>query len=306
VDALAADSLNQTVAAVIAREDSCLRSFKRARTLGVKTIYQLPTAFYRYVKQALEAEALEFPGVDDSRDGGHEYSVARCERKEEELQNAQYVLSPSAFVGRSLPSSISAEVITIPLGVDVHSWPSTIRPKEPLFLYVGNISLRKGVHRLLLAWKRLKAYRTHRLRLVGDMRLSALFLRDFAGMYDWIPRVPRSELVSHYSSAAAFVFNPLADGFGHVFSEAMSCRTAVLCSRSSGAPDLVTDGAEGRLFDYGDEEQLASTLEWALSHPAELEQMGTRARERAMKSDWTNFAATFLPWISSIATSSVQ
>ena len=94
------------------------------------------------------------------------------------------------------------------------------------------------------------------------------------------------QLREHYCEASAFVFNPLADGFGHVFAEAMVCGTAVICSRISGAPDLITDGVEGGLFNYGADEQLASILDWAFSHPRELALMGARARQKALLSGW--------------------
>lgn len=160
--------------------------------------------------------------------------------------------------------------------------------------------MRKGVHRLLLAWRRLHAYRICELRLIGEMFLTEAFLKDFRGMYTHIDRLPRKQLRDHYCEASAFVFNPLADGFGHVFAEAMACGTAVICSRNSGAPDLVTDGVEGRLFNYGGDEQLASILEWALGHPRELALMGARARQKALMSGWDKFGQLLLPWISSV------
>jgi alpha-maltose-1-phosphate synthase len=300
VDKLASRLIDPSVAAVMGREDGCLRSFQTANEVGAATIYQLPTAYYTFVRDAMEREMDQFPGAAMSTTDEYEYALHRCDRKERELQAAQHVLCPSTFVQRTLPEWLGGRITTIPLGVDAQAWSGTRLPKEPLFLYVGNISMRKGIHRLLLAWKKLRAYRTHTLRLIGDMRLSSIFLRDFSGMFEWTNRIPRNQLASHYSSAAAFIFNALADGFGHVFVEAMSCKTAVLCSRSCGGPDLVTDGVEGKLFDYGDNEQLTSILEWALSNPAALEQMGNRAATRAAKSDWTNFAAIFLPWISSV------
>jgi glycosyltransferase involved in cell wall biosynthesis len=302
VDSLASREIDHTVAAVLGREDGCLHSFRAGRHFGVTTIYQLPTAFYKFVKAAMEKEIALFPGVclDAEETGG--YTAERCKRKDEELLHADYVLCPSEFVRQSvaMQAKPSTRAHSISLGIDAEYWQCDHRPKEPLFLYVGNISMRKGIHRILLIWKQLKAYKTHRLRLVGEMRLSTMFLKDFAGMYDWVARVPRAELARHYCAANAFVFNSLADGFGHVFAEAMACGTPVICSRNSGAPDLITDGVEGRLFNYGADEQLASILEWALGHPRELALMGTRARQKALTWGWDQFGEQFLPWISSV------
>ena len=141
---------------------------------------------------------------------------------------ADFVLCPSTFVKNSVPRETVARdnVQVIPFGIDLESWGIGNGTKQPTFLYVGNVSVRKGVHRLLVAWKKLRAYRTHRLKLIGEMQLAEAFLREFRGMYDWIDRVPRDELRNRYQSAECLVFNALADGFGHVFAEAMACGTA--------------------------------------------------------------------------------
>ncbi|MCI0746950.1 MAG: glycosyltransferase family 4 protein [Verrucomicrobia subdivision 3 bacterium] len=308
VDHLARRQVDPSVLAVIAREDACLQSFKVARQFGIPTIYQLPTAFYQFVRCRMKEEASHFPGIICEEEVAHEFAPERCERKETELAHADYVLCPSEFVRKSLPETpaLQGRVITIPLGIDVESWNPVQGYKQPVFLYVGNITIRKGAHRLLTVWKKLKAYRTHQLKLIGDMGIPRSFLSDFVGMYDFVPRVHRRELQRHYQAAQAFVFNAMADGFGHVFAEAMACGTAVLCSRNTGAPDLVTDGVEGRLFDYGDDDQLAATLDWALTHPTELREMGVAARRKALRCGWNEFETAFLHWFHSITSGSAS
>ena len=103
-----------------------------------------------------------------------------------------------------------------------------------------------------------------------------------------------------YAKAQAFVFNALADGFGHVFAEAMACGTPVLASRNCGAPDLIVHEEEGWLFDYGNDDAFASVLDQALRSPAELRRAGECARRRA--SAWTSheFVSAFLDWINTI------
>ena len=185
----------------------------------------------------------------------------------------------------------------IPFAINGTTALSAERSRKPMFLYAGNITMRKGVHRLLLAWKELKADRTHELRLVGDMFLSAKFLKDFQGMFTHLPRLARDKLDRHYREASAFVFNPVADGFGHVILEAMRCGTPVIASRNCGAPDTITDGVEGFSVDYGDQKQLATALDWALSHPSELLEMGKAAFERVRKYSWEDYGERFLNWL---------
>jgi glycosyltransferase involved in cell wall biosynthesis len=189
------------------------------------------------------------------------------------------------------------KIFVLPLAAEPAWLMAPPAPREPVFLYVGQISLRKGVHRLLIAWKRLKAHRTHRLRLIGSMRLSDSFLKDFSDVYEHVPVVPRDRLAAYYTRAQALLFNALADGFGMVVTEAMSCGTPILASQNAGASMLVTDLHEGRLFPYGDDDALMTALDWALSHPAELAEMGSLARRKAAEWTWPDYRTAFGEWV---------
>lgn len=306
VDRAAARFVGPKTSAVIGREDACLAGFQRARARGVPTLYHLQTGFCEIVKEIILLDLQQFPEAFDAAESAADFAPERLVRKRAELAAADWVLCPSGFVRSTVEAAgfPGHRVSTLPLGVDSRWEINPALKRENIFLYVGNVSARKGVHRVLKIWKQLKAHKTHRLRLVGDMYLPRRFLADYQGIYEAVPRLPRERLAGEYGRAQAFVFNALADGFGHVFAEAMSCGTAVLCSRNSGAPDLVTDGVEGRLYDYGDDEHLATVLEWALTHPQQLAEMGQRARQRAHRWGWAEFSAAFLAWFHSVATPS--
>ena len=199
LDSYASRMINAGVSGVLAREDCCLRTFKRARDSGVKTIYELPTAYWRVVRTLMEAELAEFPGVCKAAEKGDDYRPNRTERKNEELLLSDCVICPSTFVRESLRGyfDVRRETKTISFGIDSCSVEHRPWRTKPLFLYVGNITMRKGVHRLLLAWRRLHAYRTCELRLIGEMFLTEAFLKDFHGMYTHIERLPRKQLRDH-------------------------------------------------------------------------------------------------------------
>jgi len=281
----------------LAREDCCLQTFRRAKQAGITTIYQLPTAYWRLVRELMQRELEEFPDICRAASDPKDFAAERTRRKDAELECADHVLCPSTFVRESLVRYRPGTYTTIPFAIEHGTAQPHHKPAKPVFLYAGNITMRKGVHRLLLAWKELKADRTHELRLVGDMFLSAKFLKDFQGMFTHLPRLARDKLDRHYREASAFVFNPVADGFGHVILEAMRCGTPLVASRNCGAPDTITDGVEGFSVDYGDQKQLATALDWALSHPSELLEMGKAAFERVRKYSWEDYGERFLNWL---------
>ena len=299
VDAVAAKRVHSPVSAVFAREDCCFKTFDRAKKLGLKRIYQLPTAYWEQVKDLMETEEAQFAGVGETSENAVDFAKKRTERKTAELDSAQYVLCPSSFVRDSLPEHRRPIAKTIPFAIDTNGESNPLERKR-VFLYAGNITMRKGIHRLLLAWRRLNAYRTHELRLVGDMFLSEKFLGDFRGMFTHIPRVSSAELNRHYAEASAFVFNAMADGFGHVFLEAMSHAVPVIASKNCGAPDVIEHGRNGLLIDYGSDEQLDAALDHALSRPSEIAALGREGYETVCRRAWSDYGRELLDWLNPI------
>ncbi|HEV2394157.1 MAG TPA: glycosyltransferase family 4 protein [Verrucomicrobiae bacterium] len=299
VDQAGAKLVTGQTGAVLAREDSCIESFHQAAEWGRPRLYQLPSAHCATVERLIRREAVEFPEAFDRGEMEAEFAPARLQRKSEELDLATWVLCPSNFAANSVRAAGAAaeRICTLPLGSDTRWSPVATVERGPVFLCVGKVCARKGIHRVLRVWKKLGAWRTHRLRLIGELGLPHRFLAEFSGCFEHVARVAREALPIEYSRAQALVFNPVADGFGHVFAEAMACGAPVLASRNCGAPDLVTDGVEGRLFDYGDDEQLGATLDWALTHPRELGLMGAGARRRALTWGWEQFSRGFLEWL---------
>ena len=297
LDRVAAKRIDRSIGAVFAREDCSLQTFRRAKQAGITTIYQLPTAYWRSVRELMQREVTEFPDICRAASDPDDFSAERTSRKEAELDFADHVLCPSTFVRESLMRRRAGTYEMIPFAINGTNALSAQGSRKPMFLYAGNITMRKGIHRLLLAWKELKAHRTHELRLVGDMFLSGKFLKDLQGMFTHVPRVARDELDQHYRQAAAFIFNPVADGFGHVILEAMRCGTPVIASRNCGASDTITNRVEGLLVDYGDQSQLISALDLALSNPAELQEMGRAAAERVRRYTWEDYGERFLNWL---------
>lgn len=296
VDTAASKRVGFDLKAVFAREDCCVRTFQRAKSVGTTTVYQLPTAYWRFVKELADREIDEFPGACNTAEDLSEFASRRTQRKEAELDLADHVLCPSSFVCNSLERYRPGDYQVIPFAIEPGEW-SDHTVRKPVFLYAGNITMRKGVHRLLRAWKRLKAYRTHELRLIGDMHLSAKFLNDFRGKFTHLPRLSANALNQHYRESSAFVFNSMADGFGHVILEAMNAGTPVIASRNSGAPDVIENQINGLLIDYGSDDQLDAALEWALAHPRELAQLGHNGFETAQRRTWKEYATEFLGWL---------
>ena len=300
VDRIASRRLRAGLGGVMAREDSAIASFQRAAELGLKKIYTLPTAYWGTVRRLMEEEEQAFPGICRAARDEAQEAESRLVRKDAEIRLADFILAPSTFVRQSLAAAPGpvAPIEVLPFGCDTR-WEITATPKssKPVFLYAGNITMRKGIHRLLAAWKKLNAHHSAELLLIGDMFLDEKFLADYRGVYTHLPRLPRTELQRHYAEASALVFNAMADGFGYVIAEAMSCGVPVIASRNSGAPDIIDDRGDGLLVNYGADEELERALEWALANPSDLRAMGRVAQQKGASLTWQSYGDKLVSWL---------
>ena len=291
IDRRAAQAVGRGTTAVICREFGALHTFRAAHKAGAKCIYHLPTTHHQRLRQILDKESAQYPGVCDATFDPGEFTPRHLARKEEELALADIILCPSEFVKSSLLEAGVPEhkVVVIPFGSE-SGWLECKRPKSSgTFVLVGNISARKGAHRLIKAWSELGAHHTHQLLLVGDMHLSPTFLRRYEGTYRHLPKVNRDRLRDIYLSADALVLPALAEGFALVILEAMSCGTAILASNNSGAAGFLSDPMDARLFEAQDDDALKDTLMWAIRNPEALQQLGNSARQKAAGWTWNDF-----------------
>jgi glycosyltransferase involved in cell wall biosynthesis len=94
----------------------------------------------------------------------------------------------------------------------------------------------------------------------------------------------QKEIVAAYQQASVFVLAPLVtddgdrDGIPNVLVEAMASGLAVVSTRISGIPELITDGVNGLLVDANDPEALAAAVERILRDPELARRLGHGAR----------------------------
>ena len=77
------------------------------------------------------------------------------------------------------------------------------------------------------------------------------------------------------------------ESFGLAALEAMACGSPVVATRAGGLPELIEDGASGRLFSVGDVDAMGDAATTILSDNATWRRMSAAARETAV----TRFSA---------------
>ena len=278
------------VTAVHAYEDCSLDQFRRARSLGKACIYDMPIGYYPAWQDTQQRLVRHY--VDWLPPGGLAASrVARPEQKREEMALADLVLAPSSFVERTIRSFHSdIPVARAHYGVDLSFWSPTEEPSAPgplRFVFAGQLSLRKGVPDLLLAWER-AALQDAELLLVGSWQLSEDRLAKLPPNVQWRPPCGPAALREYYRSADVFVFPSHFEGFGLVLLEAMACGLPVIASDASAAPDVLV-GDCGHIVPAGDIDELAGQLIAFSERRDDLAKMGRAARACAERCSWSSY-----------------
>jgi glycosyltransferase involved in cell wall biosynthesis len=130
-----------------------------------------------------------------------------------------------------------------------------------VFGFVGRWEIQKGVWELAQAWPRVAAVLPHaHLVVVGWGPLEREFrdaLRDAPRVLDLGFREDIPELMKAFDVLVAPFHN---EGFGLVLAEAMAAGVPVVAARAGAIPELIEDGAEGRLARVEDAAALASAM----------------------------------------------
>ncbi len=147
-------------------------------------------------------------------------------------------------------------------------------------LFIGRLSPEKGVPTLLKAWESLKHVP---LRIRGEGPLAEAVQRAANAERSPITIVPRlsAQDLLELTKGARFLVWPsegFYETFGLVAIDAFACGVPVIASGLGAMAEIVTHGSTGVHFRPADSADLAAKVDWAWSHPEELETMGRRAR----------------------------
>jgi glycosyltransferase involved in cell wall biosynthesis len=145
-------------------------------------------------------------------------------------------------------------------------------------VYVGRLSIEKGLGVLLEAWRQLD--RQFPLKILGDGPMADLVTQAAQEMpaIEWLGRKPSAEVYDIVGNAAFLVFpSEWYETFGQVAIEAFSKGTPVVASDIGAIPELV-NARSGLLFRPGDPTDLATKVDLLLAHPQELARLRLTAR----------------------------
>lgn len=261
---------------------SGLNTCKYAKSKGVITIVEVVNSHVDYQETLLkeEHERLNLPWEPFHR--------AEKNRRIEEYQLADYILLPSEFVKKSfLDKGFPEEkLLKLPYGF-VNNAHDIVLKNDTVFtvLYVGSISVRKGLRYLIEAFDKV-SHPNKKLIIVGPKSkitgiegINIPVNIEFRGVLKGI------DLEMVYADADVFCLPTIEDGFGLVLGEALSYGLPIITTTNSGGQDLINDGEEGFIVPIRDSEAIYTKLELLSKDSQLINKMKLAAQKKSSTLD---------------------
>lgn len=290
IDAYAARTLPE--ADVFVGLSGCgLATGRQAQRRGMKYVCDRGSTHICHQDEVLREEhrrfGMPFAGVDPRI----------IDREEAEYAAADLITVPSGFVrdtfvARGVPS---AKVEVLSYGVDLDRFRRVGSPATGRMdlLFVGGVSLRKGVPSLLQAYRALR-HPAKSLTIAGVAepalvaRLGELKLLDDGVRL--IGQVPQPELKGLMSRSHALVLPSIEEGLAMVMAQALACGCPVVATENTGAADLFSDGVEGFIVAAQRDDLLTERLQALADDPALRARMSAAALERVRSiGGWSSY-----------------
>ncbi|WP_420394289.1 glycosyltransferase family 4 protein [Acuticoccus sp.] len=227
--------------------------------------------------------------IEDAR------TVAREARRrsDEAWRHADHVVCASSFTARTFVAAGAdpGRISVVRYGIATPLQREARAPRGAfVVLFVGSALQRKGVHHLLLAWRKARLPRGARLVIVARTRDGFVERHlDANPSVELVPGVSAAELARRYAAASLFCMPSIVEGFGQVYLEALAAGVPVLGTRNTALPDL--GGEEDGIFlsEVGDVDGLARQLERLAGLTDANDDLRAAAVRTAARHPWDTF-----------------
>lgn len=259
-----------------------LESLRKAKKIGAVTFIERASSHPLTQKKLLEEEYRRF-GLSLPI-----YPEPVLSRALLELEECDYVHVPSDFVYHSclahkMPKN---KLVFIRFGVDLKKFQPVVEKRERVFraLFVGQVTLRKGVQYLLQAWQKLN-WKEAELLIVGKINPD---FKQIAAIYEKRSDIKfigfTSNITDLYQQADVFVFPSLEEGSALVTYEALACGLPTITTFNSGS--VVRDAKEGFIIPIRSSQAIVEKLTHLREDSFLRQKMALAARKRAEQFSW--------------------
>ncbi|MCU0417262.1 MAG: glycosyltransferase family 4 protein [Cytophagaceae bacterium] len=193
----------------------------------------------------------------------NDFYSKEVKRRLQEYNEADYILVPSDFVKKSFLEQgfLSSKILVSSFGIEANST-KNIQMKEytnPLrVLFVGTLSIRKGIH-----------YMYGAAAILKDLPIEFVWVgpKGDYSMPDTLPLniiykgvLKKENLIQEYERADVFCFPTLEEGQALVVGEALSYSLPVITTENSGNTHIVQTGVNGFILPTISSDVIAHTI----------------------------------------------
>lgn len=274
-----------------------VRSFKKAKKLGYTTILhaaEMSSTHNMKLLGALYKNNLP-PAIWDK---------SLLEISKETYRYIDFVIAHSEDSKSSYVMSGFDEekVFVTPMGFDNKELEKKLTYKEKgvtQFLFIGNVTMMKGVHLIFDAWANLDTSQAE-LHICGtvceDMEDA---LNKFCEANDNVFYHGYVKPKEWFDKCDVFVFPSLSEGFSRVVVEAAASGIPVIATKSSTDKRLFTDNKDGFIIEPTSDD-LAEKMQMVLGDFRKIEEVGRLSSKNFASLSWDNFGKNTAEILSSI------
>jgi starch synthase len=278
------------ISVVYCYEDGALETFKVAKQLNIKCIYELPIGYWRTHHRLNQEEAILQPEWANSWCATQD-SKTKLARKDEELALADHIIVASSFTQKTLedyPHSL-APITVVPYGCPpqnktlVRNWFQATNKLK--VLYVGGLSQRKGLSYLVEAINALD--NKVEFAFVGNGSALELVQQKLPHA-SYLGTMPHSKVLAAMRDHDVLIFPSLFEGFGMVITEAMSQGMVVIATDHTALPNIA-DESTGIRVPVRDSGAIEVALNDLINNPEKVEKIGKSSMRLAQSYQWRDY-----------------
>jgi glycosyltransferase involved in cell wall biosynthesis len=272
---------------------NCLRCRRAERWLEQDGDPADPAYYARIAARAAEKRADEEPNLSTVR-----AVIGRQGRVREATARFDAILAPTDFMRSTLAANgIDPKLLrTSPYGLDLSEAKRALAERKPSatvrFGYVGMINVKKGIHLLIEAFRRLEPSLNASLRIVGDLTSSPGYARSIFEQaeddrrIDFTGFVPNERISGQLARIDVLVVpSTWYENAPITILSAMSAGIPVIATDLGGMSEVVEHERNGLLFPPGDVGGLEAALRRMVEEDGLVEELAVNATDARSAAD---------------------
>jgi glycosyltransferase involved in cell wall biosynthesis len=277
-----------------------IRSMRQAKQHGKNVVLERGSSHIGFQIPLLEEEYARW-GFTFKRDN------RVIDQEVEEYELADYITIPSEFVRMTFLKKgiLNEKLFKNNFGSTSYFKPT--KPKHTKFtiLYVGSLSLRKGLPYLFEALQLLKMdLALYDVWFVGTVQteIQEMLPRYTKSNWKFFGQVNHYQLPDIISPCSVAVHPSLEEGLSMVIPQLMSCGVPVIATTNTGGADIIKDGSNGFIIPVRNAEAIAEKIVMLYQDGQKLTELQEQAIQFGQQfGTWNNYGDRYADFLQTIS-----